>query len=293
MLKPAFSTVACPEWTLDRVPAAAREFGFGAVELRTFGPASSDLPCDPALTEESKTRAAFARHGIEIVSLATSCRFDEPILPPVIGAVISDTERSVREANRAVDLAIGLGCPVVRVFGFEIPARERRVSGLARIADRLRLVLDHARASGVKIAVENGGSFPRALDLLEILDAVRHPLLGACYSIDQGHAAGETPADAVRELGDRLLIARLKDWKAGRPAPLGEGELPCREYLTALAEAGFDGPVVYEWPRMWVRDIEPAETVLPRAARTLYSWIGGEADAAGAGQQGAARLSGV
>lgn len=295
MLKPAFSTVACPDWTLDRVPGAARQFGFEAVELRTFGgggPAAGELACDPALTDEAKTRSMFQQHGVEILSLATSARFDEPVLPPVIGAVIADTERPVREANRAVDLAIGLGCPVVRVFGFEIPARERRVSGLTRIADRLRMVLDHARTSGVKLAVENGGSFPRAVDLLEILDAVQHPLLGACYALDQGHAAGETPGDAVRALGDRLLLARLKDWKAGRPAPLGEGELPCREFVETLAGAGFDGALVYEWPRMWVRDLEAAEEALPRAARTLYSWLGGGADAAGGGR-GAARLSGV
>lgn len=295
MLKPAFSTVALPDWTLDRIPGAARQFGFEAVELRTFGvggPGAAELPCDPALTDEAKTRAAFGQQGVEILSLATSARFDEPILPPVIGAVIADTERAVREAKRAVGLAIALGCPVVRVFGFEIPARERRVSGLTRIADRLGMVLDHARTSGVKIAVENGGSFPRAVDLLEILEAVDHPLLGACYALDQGHAAGETPADAVGALGDRLLVARVKDWKAGRPAPLGEGELPCREFVGTLAGSGFDGPLVYEWPRMWVSSIEPAEAVLPRAARTLYSWLGTVPGSAGGGR-GAARLSGV
>lgn len=293
MLKPAFSTVACPEWTLDRVPAAARQFGFEAVELRTFGPASRELTCDPALTDETKTASMFARHGVEILSLATSVRFDEPILPPVIGAVIADTERPVRDANRAVDLAAALGCPHVRVFGFEIGARERRISGIARIVDRLRMVLDHARTTGVRLVLENGGSFPRATDLLEILDAVSSPLLGACYSVEQGHLAGETPADAVRILGDRLWVARMGDWRGGRPVVLGTGEVPCRELVESLAASGFDGPVVYEWPRLWVPEIEPAERVLPQAVVTIYGWLGAPVPSAVGQEAASARLSGV
>src|SRR3981081_682694 len=101
MLKPAFSTVACPGWTLERVAREGASFGFEAVELRSFGENPTLLSCDPALTAEDKTRAMFTDAGAEILSLGTSIRFDEPIRPPVLGLVISDTERSVRQAKRA------------------------------------------------------------------------------------------------------------------------------------------------------------------------------------------------
>ncbi len=42
-MKPAFSTVACPEWTLEDVAEFAGRSGYQGVELRTFGHSSTDL----------------------------------------------------------------------------------------------------------------------------------------------------------------------------------------------------------------------------------------------------------
>jgi len=36
-MRTAFSTVACPEWTLEDVASFAAEAGFGGVDLRSFG----------------------------------------------------------------------------------------------------------------------------------------------------------------------------------------------------------------------------------------------------------------
>ena len=66
MLTPAFSTVACHEWTLDRVALAAQRLGFASVELRTFGVDSRSFACDPALTDAAKVRRLFAEVGVSI-----------------------------------------------------------------------------------------------------------------------------------------------------------------------------------------------------------------------------------
>ena len=91
MFKPAFSTVACPEWTLDRAARAAAEWGYEGLELRTFGHGSTHLACDPALTSAEKVRKVLDDAGVAPFSLASGVRFDEPIRPPVIGRVLSDT----------------------------------------------------------------------------------------------------------------------------------------------------------------------------------------------------------
>lgn len=273
MIKPAFSTLACPDWTLDRVGAAAQEYGYEAVELRTFGPASRTLACDPALSDEAKTRRAFRARGVEVLSLATSLAFDEPIRPPVIGLAIADHERPVREARRAIDLAVAMECPLVRVFGFEVPGREKRRAAIARIVRRLRAAADHARSTGVRLALENGGSFPTGADIAAVIDEVGSPQLGGCYSLGPAAAAGERPRDGLGALGERLWLARIKDAKGGRPCRLGEGELPAREMAVALAGAGYDGPLVFEWDRLWLPDLAPAEEVLPAAAAAMTGWI--------------------
>ncbi len=276
MLKPAFSTVACPEWTLAQVSERALALGFEAVELRTFGDASKTFACDPALTSEEKTRAMFRECGVEPLVLATGVRFDEPIWPPVLGVFGAAAERSVREGKRAIDLAVGLECPLVRVFGYEYPTREKRASALRRITDRLRMVIDHADKSGVRVAIENGGSFATSTELLEIIDAIKSPLLGASYSPATAVQYGEDPADAVRALGERLWITRIKDARDGRPCRLGEGELGCQDFVRSLVAAGFDGPLVFEWDRAWVPGLEPAEETLAHASRTMWGWLGGK-----------------
>ncbi|GJQ30715.1 MAG: hypothetical protein HBSAPP03_25990 [Phycisphaerae bacterium] len=272
-MKPAFSTVGVPDWTLPRIAQRAKAWGFLGVELRSFGFGSRPIACDPALTAPAKARALFSRAGVSIVSIATSIRFDRPVTPPVLGHLL-DTRRDVREAHGAVDLAISLECPFIRVFGFEIEGNETRTSAVARIVDRLRQAADHCDKSGVRLMLENGGSFATAADLADLLDRVNSPLVGAAYSVGVGRAAGENPADAVNVLGDRLVCVKIQDFKRGVPCALGDGDLHARDSVASLARAGYDGWLVHEFDRLWFKDAPDAEATLARSVRTLFEWIG-------------------
>lgn len=272
-MKPAFSTVACPEWTLDQVAHHAEMWGFLGVELRTLGNGSSTLACDPALTSTLKTRTMFRRAGVSICSLATGVRFDHPITPPLLGQLL-DNEQSVREGKSAVDLAVQLECPLVRVFGFELNGHERRASAITRIAERLGKVADHCRNSGVRLVLENGGSFSRSADIAEIIDKVGSPLLAASFSPAVAATRGESPEAGLNVLGDRLLIAKFKDFRAGLPCALGEGDLHTRDAAMALAKGGFRGWGVYEYDRLWFREAGDIDGVMSRSAKSLFEWSG-------------------
>jgi sugar phosphate isomerase/epimerase len=274
MMTPAFSTVACPSLTLEAVFELAASSGFPAVELRTFGDASRSFACDPALTAPEKTRAWAERSGVALAMLGTGRRFDAPIVPPVIGNVFGDPDRPAREAKHDVDLAASLECPLVRVFAFESPAAERPAATVERIAHRLTQLADHAHRTGVRIALENGGSFCRAAEIATIIDAVNSPLLGACLNIAVSSAAGDSPAAAINALGPRLFSVRIKDLRAGRPVPLGEGDVPLRAAIDALRARGFSGPVVFEHDAAWLPGLDAAAAALPAAARTLFDCIG-------------------
>lgn len=275
MLKPAFSTVACPEWTLSEVADRASACGFEAVELRTFGVASSRFACDPALTDGEKVRRIFSGRGVEILSLATGVSLEEPVNPPVIGWAISDTERSVRAARWAIDLAVAIECPLVRVFGFDIPAREDRSIATARIAKRLAAVADHAHNTGIRVVIENGGGFRKASEVVELVTAAASPLVGVSYSLPVGVDAGDSLEAALDALGDRLWVARFKDLNHGQPVPLGEGQIPCEQFTRELLKRGFSGPLVYEWDRAWRTGLAPAEVELAAASARVWGWLGG------------------
>ncbi len=288
MFKPAFSTVACPHMTLAAILDRLETWGYLGVELRTFGNGSSTFAPDPALTSTLKLRSALRSAGVEACSLATSIAFDEPVSPPIIGNAISDNEKSIRAGKSAVDLAIKLECPFVRVFGFELPSGEPRKKGYARVAARLAKVADYCRNSGVKVVIENGGSFNSAADLAELLDCVHNSpggtsateSLAVAYSIPVGKAAGDTVAGAMNVLGSRVACVKVKDLKFGHvddehhhgatPVALGDGDLNVKQDLAALAGTGYDSWAVYEYDASLAHTQVNIDDILIRSAKLLF-----------------------
>ena len=273
MIEIAMSTLACPRKTLPEAVAIAEAAGCDGIEFRTGGVRGLDFACDPFLSDEAKTRSLLDISGVKPVCVATGVRFDAAIFPPVVGQLF-DSESSVREAKRAIDLAAQLVCPMVRVFGFEKPENESYKAAFHRIRTRLGQACDHARNTGTSLVVENGGDFSTAEQLAELIDAVSSPLLKASYDVALGNEAGDDPAEAISTLGSRLGLVRVKDTKDNRPVQLGAGERPVEEFVRALAGASWDGPVVFEWEAAWHEDLAPIEEVLPTAVSRLCEWAG-------------------
>ncbi len=73
----AFSTVACPDWTLEKVVEQAKAMGYAGVELRTLGDTSGGataamVACDPALSDPASVRRLFDDASIVPICLSTS-----------------------------------------------------------------------------------------------------------------------------------------------------------------------------------------------------------------------------
>lgn len=283
MLRIAFSTVACPEWTLERVASAAAEYGYSGVELRSEGRGGTRFASDPGLTDGAKVRRVFHAEGVDLAGVASGVRFDAPIFPPVIGNLLPSNEASVRAGKDMVAVASEAGAGYMRVYAFETHGRERLSAAMRRICERLAKVVDHARNRDVEVLIENGGSFSSVDDLVEIIDRVNHPLLSACYDIGSGVEAGDDPALACAALGGRLKAARIRDLRGDHPCLPGDGDLPCQAFVEAVGRAGAawsnEPWLVFTWDRAWLTDLAGAERVLPEAARRLHLWSGRETHA--------------
>lgn len=279
MVRVAFSTVATPDWTLSRVAEFAEQQGFDGVELRTFGHGSGRFACDPGLTDASKVRRIFDREGLSIAGLASGLTLDRPIFPPVLGYALGEFDRPVEQAKPYVTLASEVGAPYLRVFGLGEAGKSERASRRMRmlILSRLRLVADAARHMQVRVLVENGGMFRTARALAELIDDVDSPWLAGSLALQPMVEAGEDVERGVSVMGWRLVTARVKDLRNGRPCPMGEGELPCEAFVRAVGALDrgrqADRWVVYEWDRAWLEGLAPAEQALPPAAAKLYGWL--------------------
>lgn len=280
-MRVAFSTLACPDWTLERLARAAGELAYDAVELRTFGFGSAPGPSllsDPALTDPLKVRRVLGDHGVVAACLATSLKFDRTIFPPVLGRAITDQEREARSAKRLIELAAAMDCPAIRVFGFEIQGRESRKAAVRRIVWRLGMAVDAARNTGVRVLLENAGSFSTAAEMTEILDQIQSPALGVAYSVPTARHAGEDPLAGLEALGERAALVRIKGHNAGTPCLLADGDDPSAEVVRSLAARRYTGTLVYEYDRLWHDDAARATLPTPEAAlrhaiETIYSWL--------------------
>jgi len=274
-MKIAFSTIACPQWTLAQASNKAAEYGYLGLEMRSFHDHRDQICSDPFNEDPEAIRAIFDDAGIEPVSLATSVRYDKPISPPIIGRIFQDEESGVSDTKAYVDLADRAGIGFVRVFGCHLQAGEPQSCSMSRITDRLRLAGQTARNTSVRLLIENADSFTRGEDLIRLIDRVDSQWLSASYNILASHLAGEHPVDGIRSLGDALRVVKVSDVDHdGQPTVLGDGVIPVRETINALCEMNFQGWVVYEYPKLWQPDLgSNIEGVLRHASDTLYEWM--------------------
>jgi sugar phosphate isomerase/epimerase len=261
MKGPAFSTLACPAWTLEQALARGREYGYRAIELRLI---DGELIEDsmPA-TERSRVRALLSDSGLDLVAVDSSIRLTD------------DKAEVVAWLARFLDLAAGWGSPLIRVFG-GLGDRDNAVAAL-------RLAAREAERVGVGIAVETHDEFSSAASVAALLDAVDSPSAGAVWDIVHTNRMGETPAGVVARLGERILNVHIKDAMRRSPGAswadgfgyvlLGAGEVPVLECLDALQTAGYRHWVVAEWEKHWHPEIEEPEVALPQHAAVLNGWL--------------------
>ncbi|MFG0329404.1 MAG: sugar phosphate isomerase/epimerase family protein [Phycisphaerales bacterium] len=264
----AFSTVACPDWDIDRVIAAAKEYGYEGVELRTFGAGSSRLASDPALSDAGKVRAKFEAGGVTIACLATSLALHYKRK--------SEAEQALESGKSYIDLAAALGCERVRCFGYQIYPGEPWPTGVRRIAERYQRLAEHAEDAGVEVLIENAGSFARGKELWQLTNYTDHPLVGVCWNVAYAASVGEGPGVSVTTLNSRIRYAKVKDTIVGEGSgftPLGEGTVEVERFVELLRGIGYDDWICFEWDKAWLPSLEDPETALPKARETLDEWM--------------------
>jgi sugar phosphate isomerase/epimerase len=264
-MKLAFSTLACPSWSLDQIAAAAHDYGYEGVELRLIDGELIDAAMPPS--ERERVRLTLARAGLPIVALDSSVRI----------AAAPDANAALDELVPMLELASSWEAPVLRVFGGEWDAARAREQAVGQA----RYVLGEASAAaqrlGVSVALETHDRFSSAALVAEVLEDLP-PTAAALWDVGHPHRVGDGPGVVLGLLSARIAHVHIKDCRRVPGTDdwdltlLGAGEVPVKACIDALRKSGYAGWLSVEWEKRWHPELAEPEVALPQFAEVLRSW---------------------
>ncbi len=122
--------------------------------------------------------------------------------------------------------------------------------------DLLKLVEEHVKATGIKLAIHNHGpgderypSPESAYTRVENLD----PRMGLCIDIGHTIRLGLNPATEFERFQDRVFDIHLKDVdraeKEGTTVEIGRGVIDIPEFIRTVAESNYNGTLALEFEK--------------------------------------------
>lgn len=273
-MKLAFSTLGCPDWSLQQVAEHAGEYGYEGVELRIKG----DRHVDPSLNASERRHAAesFRSRGVEIRSLSGYTTFT--------GKTREEVEANVQQLRVNAELAHDLGAPYVRTFLGKVPEGMTFDFAVAQVAESLARCAELVRPLGVSIIIETHDDFSASAAVERVFREAGHPDgLALLWDTVHTYHSGETAQQVVGRFGSSIVHTHFKDCVPDAHNPrghqyryvlTGEGYIPIRENIAALRSIGYDGYLSFEWEKMWYPDLPGPEVALPHYLRYMRELLG-------------------
>lgn len=263
-----FSTLGCPQWSLEKAAGAAVHYGYGGLELRLL-----DGALIPAVLDEdrkARIRTVMQTHDLRLIGLGASTRFTAP----------QPEERAQHEAELAayIALAADLDVPFVRTFGGNVPAGGTMSESIEWVSQSLSRVAPVAADAGITILLETHDAFCKGRDVAAVLDRVASPQVQAVWDVHHPYRMGESVEETWQCIGERTAHVHLKDARHRADGSfelvlMGEGDVPNRRIIEMLEARGYAGCYSAEWEKAWHPDIPEPEVALPQHADTILGWL--------------------
>jgi sugar phosphate isomerase/epimerase len=265
----AFSTLACPGWSIETIIEKAVEFGYEGIEWR--GGLQGHIQPGMSAREGASLRRMSRDAGLVALSITTYTSF--------VSSVAEERQSNVDELKRYADLAAEIGAPYVRAFLGELPANTTLDDEIyENISGCLNLASAYAAGVGVKIAVEPHDDFTRSAVVAPLFDRdPSHAELRVIWDLGNTFALGEAPEEGFNLFRDRLAYVQVKDGRIGKSGwqlcPVGHGDVPLARAFELLLDDGYQGAFSVEWEYVWHPELDPPEIALPAARWKLQKLL--------------------
>lgn len=271
-MKLGFTTLGCPDWTVQEIATRAAELGYDGVELRTHEDGNHLSP-DANAARAAEVKRIFEDAGSRVFSLMAYPRF-----------AVSDAakrQESVDLTRRVIDLAVGVGAGHVRVFGGTLEEGADRSEVLKTVAETIRPVCKHADESGIGLAIETHDDWCSGEVIKTLVEATGSSALGVVWDFANVVTGGAgTLDDSYAALGKYVKYCHTKDavkaedgkWTYCIP---GDGEIGVAHAVELLRGGGFDGFLSFEWEKKWHPELAPPEEAFPAYVKNMKGILGG------------------
>jgi sugar phosphate isomerase/epimerase len=269
-MKLSFSTLGCPDYTIDEIIAAAKKYSYHGVELRTVE-STVNLWEVGDLNSRSleRTRKKFEAAGLEVVVVGTGGSF----------AAASEEKRREQtdQLKRWAEIARGLDCPYLRVFGGPVPGGQTMEETLKWDIEGYNQVLPLMKSYGITLLFETHDSFSRSPALLPLLKGLTGEA-GVIWDILHPYRFGEALETTWKGLGPYVRHVHLKDSRVfsekGFDFSLpGEGLVPIPELLGILKANAYGGYLSFEWEKGWHPEIPSCQIAFPRFIEYITPYL--------------------
>jgi len=269
-MKLAFSTVGCPDWTFDEIFAAAKDFGYDAIEIRGMG--KEIYAPNINIFNDSNidaTTEKFKSANLNISMLASNAVIGFPTI----------AETGKKEAFDYIDLANKLNVEFVRILISPNPEVDK--ADINSAVPVYSEICEYAKTKGVTPLIETNGIFAESKILSEFMQKVSSDNKGVLWDINHPcRFFNETAKQTFDNIGEYVKYLHIKDSVFNSDTNkieyrmVGYGDLPIYDIIKLIADNGYDGVLSLEWTKRWQPDLQEPGIVFSQYVNYMRYLIG-------------------
>ena len=261
-MKLCFSTLGCPDRSLDSILALCKENGMDAVEIRGID-GKMLLGEHPDFTPENiaAVKEKFRNSGVKPLSLnlSYSCHavgYSDELFAPYI---------------REMEIAAALQIPYLRVFGDRIEGdREEEIKKILFALKRITKAAEEKDLT-VLLEVHGGINTVETLDPI-LLEMKQYENFGLIWDIAHSDKVYKENWQPFYEyIKPFIKHVHIKD-HIREPltlTDLGKGEIPIRAIVDRLLADGYEGYFSLEWEKKWHPELSDIESAIEDYQRIM------------------------
>jgi len=268
----SYSSIACPDWPLEKILEFAVKYNYNGIELRGLERQMDLTKSRQFATKENiaSTCKLLSDKKLKILCLGSSAAMHH--------SPGEEREKNMDEAKRYIELAHLLNCPYIRVFPNRVPKGEGRSQTISQIITALKELGNFTKNTGVKVLMESHGDLVDSDEIQKIMQSVNDPNVGLVWDVaNMWNVNKEPPEQVYSKLKKYIYHTHIKDLALvdgkSRIVMVGSGNVPILDAVDTLREGGYKGYYSFEWEKLWHPEIGEPEIAIAEFAKVMKKHI--------------------